>query len=54
MKSQIDDFKSPIKIDIDEESKTLLQAHRALYECTTQIIEAIDIDKYSLNSLSDY
>lgn len=54
VKSQIDDFKSPIKIDIDEESKTLLQAHRALYECTTQIIEAIDIDKYSLNSLSDY
>lgn len=44
----IENFKSPIEIDIDEKSNTLLQAHCALYECITQIIDVIDFKKYSL------
>lgn len=44
----IENFKSPIEIDIDEKCNTLLQAHCALYECITQIIDVIDFDKYSL------
>lgn len=44
----IKNFKSPIEIDIDEKSKVMLQAHSALYECITKIIEAIDFDKYQL------
>lgn len=44
----IENFKSPIEIDIDEKCNTLLQVHCALYECITQIIDVIDFDKYSL------
>ena len=44
----IKNFKSPIEIDIDEKSKVILQTHRALCECITKIIEAIDFDKYTL------
>ena len=44
----IENFKSPIEIDIDEKSNTLLQVHCALYECITQIIDVIHFDKYSL------
>lgn len=44
----IKNFKSPIEIDIDEKSNVMMQAHCALYECITQIIDAIDFDKYTL------
>ena len=44
----IKNFRSPIEIDIDEKSNVILQAHSALYECITKIINAIDYDKYTL------
>lgn len=44
----IKNFKSPIEIDIDEKGKVMAQAHSALYECITKVIEAIDFDNYTL------
>ena len=45
----IENFKSPIEIDIDEKIAVLENAHKALHECITKTIAAIDFDKSQLN-----
>ena len=42
-------FKSPIEIDIDEKIAVLENTHKALHECVTKIVAAIDFDKYQLS-----
>ena len=44
----IENFKSPIEIDIDEKSKVISQAHSALYESISKVIKTIDFDSYTL------
>lgn len=45
---EIQNFKSPIEVDIDEKITVIEQAHCALFECITSVIEEIDFDKYQL------
>ncbi len=40
----INDFKSPVEIDIDEKLPTLIDAHVALHKCLGEIIAAVDFD----------
>ena len=42
-------FKSPIEVDIDEKMAVIETAHIAIYECATNIFEAIDFDKYQFS-----
>lgn len=44
----IENFKSPIEIDIDEKSQVMTNVHKALYDCITKLIAAIDFDSYQL------
>ena len=45
---EIQNFKSPIEVDIDEKITVIEQAHCALFECISSVIEEIDFDKYQL------
>lgn len=44
----IENFKSPVEIDIDEKSEVMSNVHSALYDCITKVIETIDYDSYKL------
>lgn len=44
----IDNFKSPIEIDIDEKITVYADVHKALHECITSIIEEIDYESHKL------
>lgn len=47
-KYKIEDFKSPIEIDIDENLTKLVSVHKAIYECIEKLIDYIDFSQYSL------
>lgn len=42
----LENFKSPIEVDIDEKMAVMEAAHTAIYECATKIFAAIDFKKY--------
>lgn len=44
----IENFKSPVEIDIDEKSVVMTDIHSALYDCITKVIEIIDYDSYKM------
>lgn len=44
----IKNFKSPIEVDIDDKFNVICDAHKALVECITKIIDIIDFDKYQI------
>ena len=51
-KYKIEDFKSPIEIDIDDEIKKLVEAYAAICKCITNIILDFDYPQYGI-SFSD-
>lgn len=44
----IDDFKSPVEVDIDEKLPVLQQAHIAIHQCLSEIVKAVDFDGHSV------
>jgi hypothetical protein len=46
--TSIDDFKSPVEVDIDSEIPKLRQTHIAIHQCLSAIIAAVDFDGHSL------
>lgn len=47
----IENFKSPIEIDIDDKSEGMVKTHSALCDCITNVIEIIDYDRYQLGGI---
>lgn len=43
----IDDFKSPVKVDIDEKLPKLKETHIAIHKCLSEIVTAIEFHKHS-------
>ena len=47
-KYEIKDFKSPIKIDIDDKMQELVKAYDAIFECIEKMIAEMDYDQYAI------
>lgn len=47
-KYKIEDFKSPIELDIDENLTKLVSVHKAIYVCIEKLIDYMDFSQYSL------
>lgn len=47
-KYEIKDFKSPIKIDIDDKMQELVKAYDAIFECIEKMIVEMDYDQYAI------
>ena len=47
-KYKLEDFKSPVEIDIDEKLNELVNAHNAIYECIVKVIEYMNFPQYSI------
>ena len=45
---EIEDFKSPIEIDIDDKVCELVKAHTAIYECIEKVIADMNFEQYAL------
>ena len=44
----LDDFKSPVEVDIDEKLSKLKETHIAIHQCLSEIVTTIDFNKHSL------
>lgn len=44
----LENFKSPIAIDIDEKLPILMETHKVLYNCLTEFINEIDYNQYEI------
>lgn len=47
-KYKLEDFKSPVEIDIDEKLNELVNAHNAIYECIVKVIDYMNFPQYSI------
>lgn len=47
-KYKLEDFKSPVEIDIDEKLNELVNAHNAIYECIVKVIDYMNFPHYSI------
>ena len=45
-KYKIEDFKSPIELDIDENLTKLVSVHKAIYACIEKLIDYMDFSQF--------
>ena len=45
---KLNDFKSPVEVDIDEKICALVDAHKAIFDSITETIADIDYNKHSV------
>lgn len=50
---KIEDFKSPIKIDIDDKLSELNKAHKELFACLTKIVDSMNFDGKAVQFISN-
>lgn len=48
----IDDFKSPIEVDIDEGLPKLKEAHKAIHKCLGEVVVSIDFDGHAVQFIN--